>query len=72
MLIFIIIAALIISFIETPSLIRQKKWKDLAVFSGFLISGLVLGVILALHLAFPNPTQVIESVFKPVTQLLVK
>jgi len=72
LLILIIAAALLIIFIETPALVRQRRWKELAVFSGFLISGLILGVILALHLAFPNLTQLTEAVFRPVQRLLVQ
>ncbi|WP_028547972.1 hypothetical protein [Paenibacillus sp. UNC451MF] len=65
---FIIIAAIIIAWIEAPSLVRNKQWKDLSVFSGFLALGIVLGAVLDFQLPFPNPTKGIEALFKPVTE----
>ncbi|OXM85089.1 hypothetical protein [Paenibacillus rigui] len=72
MLTLITVAALLIISMETPSLIRQRKWKELAMFSGFLVSGLVLGVLLVLQFAYSEPGKSLEAVFKPVSQLLIQ
>ncbi|MHA6483386.1 hypothetical protein ACX1C1_15990 [Paenibacillus sp. strain BS8-2] len=70
MFVFILLSAAAMIWIEVPALIQRKSWKELAVFSGFLLAGISLGVILVFHLPFPNPAKGIEVVFKPVTKWL--
>jgi hypothetical protein len=70
MLFLILASAAVIVLVEAPPLVKKKKWKDLSVFTGFLLIGLTLGFVLVFRLPFPNPTPFIEGIFKPVTEAL--
>jgi len=68
MLFLILASAAIMVIVEAPPLVKKKRWKDLRVFSGFLLVGVTLGMVLVFRLPFPNPTPLIEGIFKPVTE----
>jgi uncharacterized membrane protein YfcA len=70
MLFFILMTAAITTFVEVPSLMKKKHWKDVLVLSGFIFIGIALGIILVFKLPFPNPTKGLESLFRPVTKFI--
>ncbi len=57
---------------EAPGLIRQKMWRELAVFGVLLVIGMIYSYGQVLNLPLPNPTKGIEAVFKPVSKYLEK
>lgn len=59
-----------IVYYEVPKLAGQKMWRELVAFSVFFILGLALALALAFDLAVPNPTQLIEYLFEPLSRLL--
>jgi hypothetical protein len=65
----IIIIGGVISLIEVPGLLKQEKRGELIAFCSFLLIGIALSVAMTLKLPVPNPTNVIEFVFRPITRL---
>lgn len=59
-----------IAFYEVPKLVRQKMWRELVAFSGFLLAGLALTIAQTLGLPVPNPTRAIEFIFSPLSKLI--
>ncbi len=66
-LIFIGIIAL-----EAPGLVKKRMWRELAVFTVLLIIGMVYSFGQALDLPLPNPTKVVEAIFRPVGKYMEK
>ncbi|MBZ4653980.1 MAG: putative rane protein [Peptococcaceae bacterium] len=69
------IALLLLLFIgiillEVPALIKKKMWRELVAFSVYLLAGMALSIPQVLGVKLPNPTKVIEVVFKPISELL--
>jgi hypothetical protein len=61
---------LFVILIEVPVLARKKMWRELAAFSVYLLLGMTLSFPQVLGAKIPNPTRIIEAVFKPVAELL--
>ncbi|MBM7854536.1 hypothetical protein JOC37_000909 [Desulfohalotomaculum tongense] len=59
----------IIAF-EVPKLIKEKMWRELAVFSVMILLAVVLSFGLILDLLLINPVSALEAVFTPITQYL--
>lgn len=57
---------------EAPRLIREQKWRDLAAFGGVLLLAMVMTFAAVLDLPLPNPTRVIEAIFKPAAEFMEK
>lgn len=66
-LVFVVILTL-----EVPSLVRQKMWKELAVFLGLLAVGAVYSFGQVFDWPLPNPTKAVEAIFKPVAEVVEK
>ncbi|MDH7577013.1 MAG: hypothetical protein QHH75_04125 [Bacillota bacterium] len=66
----ILLAGAGIALYEVPKLTRQKMWRELTAFSGFLLIGLALALALALGLPVPNPTRGVEYIFGPLSRLI--
>lgn len=50
----------IICYIEIPQLIERKYWKELAIFSAFLLLAFVLIVMHSIGIKLPNPNEPAE------------
>jgi hypothetical protein len=59
----------IIAF-QVPPLIKKQMWRDLAAFSVLMIMGMVLSYGQLLNLPLPNPVEIVETIFTPVTAYL--
>ena len=57
---------------EVPMLIKKKMWRELAAFSVLLIIGMFYSYGHVLELPLPNPTKVVEAVFKPISAYIEK
>lgn len=70
-----LIALLLVFFLdivllEAPGLVKKKMWRELLAFSGYLLLGLALSLPQVMGIKVPNPTKVIEALFKPLAELL--
>lgn len=63
---------LIIIGLEAPRLIKGKMWRELGVFFGLLILGAGLSYAMLLDISVPNPTNVMEKLFEPVSMWIDK
>ncbi len=52
--------------IEIPPLFKQKKWRDITVFSVLLLIGMIYSYGQILDMPLPNPTDAINAVFRPI------
>lgn len=55
---------------EVPRLVQEQMKRELIAFSGFLLIGVVLALVLTLGLPLPNPTRAIEFIFGPLERLI--
>ncbi len=68
----IISAFVAIIALEAPALIKKKMWWDLAVFSGLMLVAAILTITNVFNLPFIRPTDVVNFVFKPIADVIVK
>jgi len=62
--------AVVIVMIDFPTLIKNKWWKEMWVYSFFLIAGLAIGTARAFHLDIPNPIEFIIKIDKPIENVV--
>ena len=60
----------IIILFEVPGLVKKRMWRELAAFSAYMFMGMVLSIPQVLGVRLPNPTTVIEMIFRPFAELL--
>ncbi len=70
-----IILVLIIVFIgiialETPVMLKNRQWRELAAFGVLMLGAMVLTFAQVLGLPLPNPTSGIEMIFSPVADMI--
>ncbi|MGF9700690.1 MULTISPECIES: hypothetical protein [Paenibacillus] len=70
MTITVIVIGGIVGWIDLPSLIRRKEWKETAVYSVMLLTGTGFSVIAANLWEFPSPLYIIMWIYEPVNQFL--
>jgi len=63
---------LVIIGLEAPRLIKGKMWRELGVFSGLLLLGAGLSYAILLDIPVPNPTNIMEKMFEPVSMWIDK
>lgn len=67
----VIAAGVAIFFWEGRQLFRQKKKKELVVFTSSLLLAVMLYIGVAIHLPIPSPTEVIGQLLEPVVRPIV-
>jgi hypothetical protein len=67
----VIVAGILIAFLEGRPLWGKKQTKELIVFSSFLMIGVCLYVGSILDLPIPNPTDIIGNLVKPISKPIV-
>ena len=72
MIILLIIAFALIAFLDLPKLIKQKQWKDLAVFLFFFIFAFTVAFLHTIGIAIPSPIKGIQYVIKDILHLSYK
>jgi len=60
----------LLSLLEFPSLLQQKRKKDAAVFAVFMTIAAAFGVAKSLRMPIPNPLEWIRYAFEPVGKLV--
>jgi hypothetical protein len=66
----VIIAYILIGLFEVPGLIRGKYWRDLAAFSVFLLSSLILSLLMATGVKLPLIVPMLYKAFTPLLKWL--
>lgn len=61
-MVLLIAAFTVIVLYETPDIIRNKRWGELVVFTGLVLVGFVVSLLLTLGARVPNPVKAIEFV----------
>lgn len=67
----VIAAGIAIFFWEGRLLFKQKKKKEMVVFSTSLFLAVILYIGVALHLPIPSPTEVIGKLLEPIVRPIV-
>lgn len=67
----IIVVAGMIALFEVPAIWRQGLKKELGIFVTFLLAGAGLSIALVLRVKLPNPLEWMETVYKPLSDLLM-
>ena len=69
MILLIILLFLVLSSIDILPLYQKKSWKEIAVYSLFMLISLSLATALILEIEVTNPTDVITAIFRPLSPL---
>jgi hypothetical protein len=69
--IWVVVAGILIAFLEGRPLWKKKQTKEFIVFSGFLLFGVFLYIGILLDLPIPNPTDMIGDFVKPISKPIV-
>jgi hypothetical protein len=67
----ILLVAAVILWIDVPPLLEKKDKKELLVFSILLAIGVGLSIALALGKPIPNPVDLINFMFKPLSDAIM-
>ncbi|MHB8072480.1 hypothetical protein [Desulfosporosinus fructosivorans] len=55
MIVLLLLAFIVIVLIEVPSLIKKKHWRELTVFSIFLVTAFIMALLQIIGVTMPNP-----------------
>lgn len=66
---FIVFAGVI--FFEVPRMVKDKMWRELAVFSGLMVPGMSMAVMAVMNIKTPNPTKLLNALFNPISDLIL-
>lgn len=69
MIIFLIIAFALIAFMDLPKLIKEKRKKDIIVFSSFFIFAFTIAFLQTIGVDIPSPIKGIQYIIKDVLHL---
>lgn len=72
MIFLLIIIFISITFYEVPEMIKNKYWRELKIFSIFLIIAFILSLFYILGMPIPNPVKGMEFVVKDLLHLNYK
>ena len=64
---YIFVAFVLILYFQGAPLIKERQYRDLAIFTGFLSISFSLALLQMLNFELPNPTKGIEYVVKMIT-----
>lgn len=66
----ILATAILMMFIDVPSMRKRNMRRELWVFSLLLITGTGLAIALALHVKIPSPLYLVIAIYKPIYKLV--
>lgn len=61
-----------IAITNVPVLVKNKRWRDLGVYSAFYLAVLTLAVLVALNVKVPSPIKAAEHFYRDVLHLSFK
>ncbi|MEK3885408.1 hypothetical protein [Paenibacillus sp. PL2-23] len=59
----VILLSISVFLLETPGLVKRKRWKELIWFNVFLLTGTGLYLALVLDVYLPNPFQMVKAMY---------
>jgi hypothetical protein len=62
-IIIILAISILIAVFEGPSLVKEKKWKELSAFSVLLLAGVVLNIVVSIGIEVPTPLEWIRMIY---------
>lgn len=68
----ILLIAILIIVLEVPPLLKKKQKKELGFFLLLLLCGSGLSIAQGLDVNIPNPFDLIITIFKPISDLMMK
>ena len=66
MLILLLVIFIILALIDVPRLVREKYWRELAVYSGLMLAALILSALMVLGVPLPPVTTELNNLIKKV------
>jgi hypothetical protein len=66
----VLVFAIILSFIEVPKMLESKSYREFWSFSIILFIGVVLAILKSLGVPLYNPSDFVEWVFTPISNLI--
>jgi amino acid transporter len=67
----VLAAGMLIVFKEVPSLVKNKKRKELWVFSILLIAGCVLCIMVLMGIKVTTPLEWIKRIYEPISKMIL-
>jgi len=58
--------------VQVPPLIKSKHVREMLTYSLMMLIGMIYSYAYVLDIELPNPTNAIDAIFRPLTQLLDK
>ncbi len=69
MIFLIIIVFIGVILFEVPGLVRKKHWRELTVFSFFLLLGFIMALLLTIGVKIPSPFKAEQYLIKDILHL---
>jgi hypothetical protein len=60
----------IIAYIEIPSLLRAKLYREIGAFGLLLLLGMTMGILETMDVRLPNPLDWITAIHKPISDMI--
>ncbi|WP_426451442.1 hypothetical protein ACP26L_04860 [Paenibacillus sp. S-38] len=64
----LLLLAAVIAYKEFPRMRRERRYRDLVVFTVMLLTGTLLGILQAARVPLPNPLDWMTAVYRPVSR----
>ncbi|MBE6828577.1 MAG: hypothetical protein E7519_00045 [Ruminococcaceae bacterium] len=71
-LLLVIIVFIGIALLDLPDMIKNKRWRDLAIYSVIFLLVFVLGTLMAFDVKVPSPIKAIQAFYQNVLHLSFK
>ncbi|GIO36314.1 hypothetical protein J41TS12_11750 [Paenibacillus antibioticophila] len=68
----VIIAFFGIAAVDLPDMIRNKQWRNLAIYSAIFLSVFTFGILVASDITVPSPIKAIQVIYRDVLGLSFK
>jgi len=65
-----LIVAVVICMIEVPTLWKNRRRKELWIFSFLLVLGVGISIAHSMHVRIPNPIDWINQLYRPASEML--
>jgi len=69
MFILVLMAFAFVALINVPVLVREKRWKDLYIYSGIFAIALTLSILMTVEVQIPSPIKGIEYLLEKVLHI---
>lgn len=66
----VLVFSTVLCIIEIPKMLKQKLYRELCAFAVLLGLGTVLAILKSLSVEIPNPSDFVQWVYSPLTNLM--